>query len=341
MGTRTLQSFSVKVAPAADAVPKARQSTRKPLIIALADIDTDDRIQRLDEGKAQEIATSIGVHGRLFQMVGLRQTPKAKKAWRLVWGRHRLRALEICGITDLIEGEHFVRVQADAAEGRMIEVEENLARSDTTPLARALMLVAYRQASGLGEAPFGRGGDRKSVAYKQSAGVEALAAGFTAHAMGVFDLSPDQISRLLRIGTALSAPPGLADRLQMSKIARNQRQLLQLAALPEEQLARAAEAFDASRGDFFSLMAILSASPAQQAKLLRELATGARLADVVETDKPAQAPAYDHWQQAVSSYSQLDFKGRVSATVEHFKRDEKAFRAALQSLGFDLVEVTK
>ncbi|QXN68011.1 plasmid partitioning protein [Microcystis phage Mwe-Yong1] len=318
-------------APAAIQEKPRTMTTRKPLTIALADIDVDDRIQRLDEAKAMEIAASIEAHQRLFQPIGLRQTPKGAKGWRLVFGRHRLRALELRGVVDLVEGEHFVRIVADATEGRLIEIEENLARNDTTPFARALMLVAYREACGVDG---GRGGDRRSAEYR------ALAEGFTAQAMSIFDLSPDQLSRLLQIGTKLSAPAGLADRLQLSRIARNQSQLLKLAALPDEQLERAAEAFDAAKGDFFGLMQIVSVSPDKQAKLLGRLAKGASLADLGDA-KPKPAPAFDHWQQAVSSYSQLDFKGRVSATVEHFRHDEKAFRAALESLGYQLVERAK
>src|SRR5690606_22234427 len=115
-------------------------------------------------------------------------------------------------------------------------------------------------------------------------------------------------------------------------------QLLKLSALPEEQLFRAAEAFDAAQGDFYNLMAILSQAPAAQAKVLGKLKAGAAIKEVVGAE-PAQSPAFDHWQQAVSSFSQLDFKGRVSATIEHFKHDEKAMRAALKSLGYELVRV--
>jgi hypothetical protein len=158
--------------------------------------------------------------------------------------------------------------------------------------------------------------------------------------METFDLSRDQVERLVRIGTELTKPPGLADRLHFSRIARNQSQLLKLAALPEEQLARAAEAFDAAEGDFFNLMSILSQAPAAQAKLLGKLKAGTPLKEVVG-EEPEKAPAFNHWQQAVSSYSQLDFKGRVAATIEHFKADEKAVRAAVESLGYRLVKVAE
>lgn len=299
-----------------------------PLTIALADIDVSDRLLPLDEAAAQDVATSMRLHEATFHPVGLRHTPRGQKKWKLVHGRHRLRAFEINGLTELAEGTHFKRLAISAEQARMVEIEENMARKDHSPFARAVMIAAYRAAVG---AVTGSGGDRKSAEFQK------LGSSFTAHAMAVFDLSSDQVERLLRIA-ALAKPDGLAERLHGSRIARNQSQLLKLAGLPDEQLARAAEAFDAAQGDFFNLMTILAKSPADQAKVLGKLKAGAALADVVEP-KPEQAPAFDFWNQAVSSFSQLDFKGRVSATVEHFRHDEKAVRAALKTLGYDLVKV--
>lgn len=317
-------------------------ATRKSLTIALADIDVDGRLLPLREEVAQEIAVSMALHDRTFHPIGLRQTPRGAKGWKLIFGRHRLRGFEINGVDQLVEGEHFRVLPMSEQQAVLAEIEENLAGGKHSPFARAVMVAAYRNAAAADGLQLGRGGDRKSADYqaKKGEGLAALQVGFTAHAMEVFDLSRDQVERLVRIGTVLTQPEGLADRLHFSRIARNQSQLLKLSALPDEQLARAAEAFDAAEGDFFNLMAILSKSPATQAKVLGKLKAGTAIKDVVG-EEPKPAPSFDHWQQAVSSYSQLDFKGRVSATVEHFKQDEKAVRSALRSLGFDLVEVAK
>jgi len=314
-------------------------TTKKPLTIKLADIDVSDRVQPLDEAKAQEIATSFGAHGQLFNRVGVRQTPNGKKGWALVHGRHRLRALEIAGIGELIERVHFDRLTIEPAQARLMEIEENMARTDVSPFGRAVMLVAYRDALGLD----GRGGDRRSDEFKARnfAGFENLSTGFTAHAAQVFDLSDDKIERLLQIGWKLTAPKGLTDRLHFSKIARNQSQLLKLAALPPEQLERAAEAFDATKGDFYNLMAVLAEAPARQTAMLRKLKAGAAIDDLVAETKPVQTPAHDYWQQSISSYSRLSHKHRVSATVEFFKQDQKAIREALKFLGYDIVKVTE
>lgn len=313
---------------------------KKPLNIALTDIDVSGRLLPLREEKAIEIAQSMALHDATFQPIGLRQTPRGEKGWKLIFGRHRLRALELNGAATLVEGEHFKVLAMSEAQALLAEIEENLARENHSAFARAVMVTTYREACSGDGVALGRGGDRKSAEFqaKKAESLGALLAGFTSHAMEIFDLSSDQIERLVRIGSALTRPVGLADRLHLSRIARNQSQLLKLAALPEEQLARAAEAFDAAQGDFFNMMAILSQGPAAQAKLLKKLATGTAIKEVVG-EKPVQAPAFDHWQQAVSSFSQLDFKGRVSATIEHFKHDEKAMRAALSALGFELVKV--
>ncbi len=308
---------------------------KTPFTIALADIDTSNRVQPLDEAQAQEIAASFVAHGQLINRIGLRHTPNGEKKWVLVHGRHRLRALEIAGVEQLAEGVHFDKLSVDPEQARLLEIEENMARTDVSPFGRAVMLVAYRDAIGAGQ----RGGDRKSEAFQR---LDQLETSFSAHAMRVFDLSSDQVERLIRIGTVLTKPEGLAERLHFSKIARNQSQLLKLSALPEEQLERAAAAFDAAKGDFFNMMSILNSTPDQQSDLLAKIAGGATLGDVLATNSaPAKPPAYDHWQQAVSAYSQLDFKGRVSATVEHFKQDEKAVREAFKSLGYQIVKVQK
>lgn len=305
------------------------------LTIALDDIDVSDRVQPLDEAKAQEIAASLAAHGRLFQPIGVRQTPKGAKGWKLVFGRHRLRALEIAGIASLTEGIHFGRIAVDAEQARLVEIEENMARTDVTPFSRAVMLHAYRRATAID----GRGAHRKTGTDTETEErLAVLREGFTAHAMRVFDLSSDQVERLIRIGSALTRPEGLAERLHFSRIARNQSQLLKLSALPEEQLARAAEAFDAAKGDFFNLMAIVTRPPEGQSTLLARLRAGATLDDLVAEGRSEAPPAFDHWQQAISAFDQLDFKSRITVTVEHFKRDEKAVRAALGSLGYELVK---
>jgi hypothetical protein len=314
----------------------------RPLTIALADIDVNGRLLPLREDTAQEIAVSMALHDETFHPIGLRQTPRGTKGWKLVFGRHRLRALEINGTDRLVEGRHFKVLAMSEQQARLAEIEENLAGGKHSPFARAVMVAAYRVACAADGLQLGRGGDRKSADYqaKQAEGLAALQAGFTAHAMEVFDLSRDQVERLVRIGTVLTKPRGLSDRLHFSRIARNQSQLLKLAALPDEQLARAAEAFDAAEGDFFNLMSILDQAPEEQSALLARLKAGATLDDLVgDAAEPEQEPGYDHWQQAVSSFSQLDYKGRVSATVEHFKQDQKAVRAALKSLGYELVKV--
>jgi ParB-like chromosome segregation protein Spo0J len=315
---------------------------RKPLTVPLSEVDTNGRLLPLREEVARELATSMSLHDQAFHPVGIRQTPNGAKGWKLIFGRHRLRAFEILGWVDLVEGVHFTVLQMSEQQALLAEIEENLAGGKHTAFARAVMVAAYRAAAAADGLLLGRGGDRKSADYqaRKGEGLAALQAGFTAHAMETFDLSRDQVERLVRIGTELTKPPGLADRLHFSRIARNQSQLLKLAALPEEQLARAAEAFDAAEGDFFNLMSILSQAPAAQAKLLGKLKAGTPLKEVVG-EEPEKAPAFNHWQQAVSSYSQLDFKGRVAATIEHFKADEKAVRAAVESLGYRLVKVAE
>lgn len=304
------------------------------LTVAIDDIEIADRIRPINEVVAQEIAASFQLHGRLFQLIGLRQTPKGRKKWVLVWGGHRLRALAIAGVTQLVEGEHFGRIAVDAQNALRVEIEENMARTDETPFARAVMLAAYREDSAVD----GRGAHRRRSDDLDEERLALLREGFTAHAMRVFDLSSDQVERLLRIGSALTKPEGLAERLHFSRIARNQSQLLKLSALPEEQLARAAEAFDAAKGDFFVMMTILSRPPEGQSALLAKLQAGASLGDIVGEQKVEAPPAFNHWQQAISAYSQLDYKSRITVTVEHWKQDEKAVRAAFKTLGYDLVK---
>lgn len=312
-----------------------------PLTVALADIDVSNRVRPLNEADAELIAQTIRAHNASAQeaLVSLRHTPNGAFKWVLISGRHRLRALELCDITELVEGIHFKRVDADPTEARLLEIEENLARADTTLFGRAVMLVAYRDALGLD----GRGGDRRSDEFKtvKSGGFEKSARGFMAKAMEVFDLQLREAERLLQIGRALTQPAGLADRLHFSKIARNQSQLLKLAALAPENLERGAEAFDAAQGDFHNLMAILEQAPARQATMLEELQAGAPLDELVEVTRPLRPPAFDYHNQALSSYASLSHAARIDVTVRHFATDEKAVRKALRHLGYELVKIEK
>ncbi len=221
-----------------------------PKSIAAGEIDASDRIRPVDEGYAQAIGASIAARG-LINRIGIRQTPNGAKKWKLVTGAHRLRGLEIAGIATLREGIEYTVLKVDAAEARMIEAEENLARNDLSKLERALSILAYRQAWTRKFGPL-NGGDRRSGAF-QSAKLGTLNAGggdftalgdrvggFSAWTAERLGLSERTIKRLSAIAEGIR--PELARLLFGTPYSDNQSVLEGLARLSPQVKANMAKA---------------------------------------------------------------------------------------------------
>ncbi|WP_245297317.1 ParB N-terminal domain-containing protein [Rhizobium oryziradicis] len=92
--------------------------------ISLSSIHIGVRTRPVDEDHALAIAASMAERG-LINPITVRKTPAANKGatpYTLVAGGHRLRAAELNQWTEI----DAIVVAADAVEGQLIEISENL-----------------------------------------------------------------------------------------------------------------------------------------------------------------------------------------------------------------------
>ena len=126
--------------------------------IPIADIEVGDRLRSLCETTAQWLSTSIREHG-LVQPIGVRLNPTEDGApYRLVHGRHRLRAVELLGWHHVLG----VIVDLDDDGATLAEGAENIARK---PLSAAELMYALGSSKEIYEAQpavVKHGGDRRS-----------------------------------------------------------------------------------------------------------------------------------------------------------------------------------
>ncbi len=131
-------AMNITPQPAADgAMPPADTSlARRVIPIALAEIHASDRRRPVDPEQVQVIAESIGEIG-LQSPIAVRLDPADTAGYRLVAGAHRIAAAAELGWTR-IDG---LVVDGSDDELALMEIDENLARAEPTPLDRALFLA--------------------------------------------------------------------------------------------------------------------------------------------------------------------------------------------------------
>ena len=196
-------------------------------MLPIAKILVPERLRKVEEGHALAISASIVEHG-LINPITVRATPRAEKPWTLVAGAHRLRAVEL---TDDHEIEAIV-VAADAAEGRMQEIVENLFRNELSALDRAIFVVTYREVWEEKHGAIARGRPGNSVNLTELLAEEGHN-GFSAHVADRLGLSVSAIERAQKIGKSLV--PELRHTLRGTPEADNQSTLLRLAKLPPDE----------------------------------------------------------------------------------------------------------
>ena len=115
----------------------------------------------LDDAKIQALAASLATIGLMSPIV-VRPSEPADN-YVLVAGAHRLEAARRLG-WELIDA----RVHTGSPdEMRLIEIDENLARAELTPLDRALFVTERKRVYLRMHPERTRGGDRRSAAYRQ------------------------------------------------------------------------------------------------------------------------------------------------------------------------------
>jgi len=97
-----------------------------PLVIHIKDIKIGNRQRETDEEHAVQLSESIKLHGLLQPII-------LDEEGTLIAGGHRLRALQILGMENLIQGVHFLHRGALTEDERAeLELEENVKRKDLT-----------------------------------------------------------------------------------------------------------------------------------------------------------------------------------------------------------------
>ena len=229
----------------------ARQRSTWP--IGLEQIAIGPRLREVDEAVVARLAESMDRIG-LQNPIQVRHnfgidpdTGEYERAldqggFALVAGAHRIEAARRLGwgrIEALVLDEPSPDVLA------LVEVDENLARAELTPLHRG-RFVARREELHKTLYPNARhGGDRKSAEYREKIKTERFdldlsrSPSFVEETADLTSMSKGTVERALRIGKQIL--PELQDELEGTPIARREGDLYRLAGLSEGQQLRALE----------------------------------------------------------------------------------------------------
>lgn len=211
------------------------------VLIPLAEIEVGERLRPVDPDWVATLAAWIARDGQL-QPIDVCRLP-GRSTYRLVFGAHRLAALQRLGRTHVAA---FVR-GADALGRRSRELTENLMRRELEPLDRAAfvaeLLEVERERAGLapdetGRTVLNRTRALKSEAKNQSAKI-ALWFDLTDEAANKAGLSRRSIFYALELHRQLV--PQAAALVRETPVGRNASQLRALAALPPSEQVAAAE----------------------------------------------------------------------------------------------------
>lgn len=206
-----------------------------PLFMAeLATIDVSDRLRPVTPENAQLTAASISEIGQI-QPIVVRVHPSGN-GLKLVAGGRR------CAATALLEREHIAAVLVECSddEARMIEIDENLAREELSPLDRAFFLAERKRVYETLNPDAGHGKAKKPKTEKGKVANIATFARFSKDAARATGLSERSVQLACSLAAALS--PEAVALIRGTKLADNQAQLQALAALdPADQVTVARE----------------------------------------------------------------------------------------------------
>ena len=190
-----------------------------------AAIRAENRLRAvLDDAKIEAIAESMATLGLASPIIV--QQAESGDGYTLVAGTHRLQAARRLG---------WERIDARIVEGspdelRLIEIDENLARAELTPLDRARSLAEAKRIDQRRNPRRRHGGDRSGG--EPGNGIVAVRS-FAADAGDLMGINERSVRRGIEIGEGLK--PDVADALAETPIARREGDLRKIARMPAEE----------------------------------------------------------------------------------------------------------
>lgn len=195
------------------------------------------RLRDVEEDHAFMIGQSI-IRVGLLNPITVRATPRGEKAWTLVAGAHRLRGCELAGLKEI----DAIVVKADALDGELVEIEENIFRNELSALDRAIFVRRYRELWEEKHGKIARGHNNLPNSVNLTELAEDSAQGhFFKRVSERLGLSRSAVERAQFVGQKLT--PDLRRALRGTPIADNQSRLIKLAGLEPERQSKIAVAF--------------------------------------------------------------------------------------------------
>jgi ParB family chromosome partitioning protein len=192
-------------------------ASRHAVMVPLGLIDASERLREVSEAHAVVMAASMAERGQRTPIEIVRRGDR----FRLVYGAHRYRGAEINGWEEI---EAFI-VEAEDAEIRLREIDENLIRHELTALDRARFLAERKRIYEALNPGSRHGGDRRS---DQAANLASWS--FGADIAEKTGWSERTVQRAVALAEALS--PEVIKAVRHTPLASNQAALETLAKHP-------------------------------------------------------------------------------------------------------------
>lgn len=191
-------------------------------LVPVADIDARSRLRPVSEAGVGALKASIAETGVMKDAIHVRK--KKGGVLVLIAGAHRLEAARQLGWTE-IEAKVWTDVTDDWS--RLMEIDDNLAGAEMGPLDTAVFLAARKAVYERLHPETKRGGDHKSVEFKNQTDIESVRS-FVATTAEKFGLSERHIRRLVEAGEKLGVdsarlrniprPITLKDLIEIAKV---------------------------------------------------------------------------------------------------------------------------
>lgn len=166
--------------------------------VALTAIDVRDRLRPVSESGVESIMASINEVGVMKDPVHLRRKKDGKLV--LIAGGHRIEAAKRLGWEE-VEARIWTDVTDDWA--RMMEIDDNLAGAELTPLDHAIFLAQRKVVYERLHPEATRGGDRRSQHFQTD--IESVRS-FVAVTADKFGIDERHVRRLVAAGSKINHP---------------------------------------------------------------------------------------------------------------------------------------